>query len=66
MARERLLLKVTEACDETGASRSKAYELVANGEWPSVRLGRAVRIPRAGLLAWIERVQRGGVANADR
>jgi len=50
---DRLLLRVREACEMTATPRSRGYEYVRSGEWPSVRCGRAIRIPRAGLDAWI-------------
>lgn len=56
---EPLLLRVSEAAALTGLGRSKAYELVASGEWPSVTIGRCVRVPLAGLRAWVERQGRG-------
>jgi excisionase family DNA binding protein len=52
---ERLMLRVTEAADAIGVSRAKAYELIAAGELPSVRLGGSVRVPVVALQAWIER-----------
>lgn len=51
----RLLLRIDEAARLLGLGRSKAYELVASGELPAVRIGRARRIPAAGLEAWVER-----------
>jgi excisionase family DNA binding protein len=51
---EKLLLKVPEAGELTGVGRSKAYELVGNGTWPSIRIGRSVRVPVAGLREWVE------------
>jgi excisionase family DNA binding protein len=54
---EKLLLRVTEAAELTGLGRSKAYELVANGTWPSIQIGRSVRVPVAGLREWVEREQ---------
>jgi excisionase family DNA binding protein len=57
---ERLLLRVEEAARMTGLGRSKAYELVATGEWPSVTIGRCVRVPLAGLRDWVVRQERGG------
>lgn len=47
----RLALSVTEAAELLGISRALAYELVARGELPSVRLGRRVVVPRVALLA---------------
>ena len=54
-ANEKLLLRVPEAAEMTSVGRSKAYELVAGGEWPSIRVGRSVRVPLAGLLEWVKR-----------
>ena len=50
----RLLLRVREATDLCGMPVSTGYSLVASGEWPSVHCGRAIRVPVAGLLRWIE------------
>lgn len=33
--------------------RSKVYEMIARGELPVVRIGRAVRIPRDELERWV-------------
>jgi excisionase family DNA binding protein len=33
--------------------RSKVYEMIAHGELPVVRIGRAVRIPRDELERWV-------------
>ena len=35
-------------------ARSRAYELVAEGEIPSVRIGRSVRVSRRELERWLE------------
>jgi excisionase family DNA binding protein len=45
----RLTVSVTEAALLLGIGRSLAYELVARGELPSLRLGRRVLIPRQSL-----------------
>jgi excisionase family DNA binding protein len=51
----RILLRVHEAADMLGVSRAKMYELLAaNNEIPVVRVGRAIRVPREALLAWID------------
>lgn len=47
-----LLLKVVDAARLASVSRSAAYELVATGAWPSVRIGRSVRVAYAGLVEW--------------
>ena len=51
---EKLLLRIPEAAELAGVGRTTAYALVASGEWPSVTIGRAVRVPLAGLRAWVE------------
>ncbi len=49
------LLTVTEAAKVLRISRALAYQMVAKGELPSVRIGnRLVRVPHARLLRWIE------------
>jgi excisionase family DNA binding protein len=35
-------------------ARSRAYELVQNGEIPAVRIGRSVRVSRKKLDRWLE------------
>ncbi len=50
---ERLLLSVAEAAEVAGISRSLAYELIAAGVWPSVRVGTALRVPLAALREWV-------------
>ena len=52
---QRLLLRVPEASRMCAIGKTKGYELVASGVWPSVRIGTAVRIPLEGLLAWLDR-----------
>jgi excisionase family DNA binding protein len=49
-----LVLTVTEAASLLGVSRALAYELVARGEIPSLRLGRRLVVPRARLIALLE------------
>ena len=51
----RLLLTVAEAGEALGIGRTLCYELVLKGELPSVKLGRARRVPVASLQAWVER-----------
>jgi len=48
-----LLLKVGQAAALLGIGRSTAYELIAEGQLPCVRIGSVMRVPRAALEAWI-------------
>jgi excisionase family DNA binding protein len=61
---DRLMLRVIEAAEALGISRAKAYELIAAGEIPSVRIGGCVRVPVDALRAWIARrvAERTGAA----
>jgi excisionase family DNA binding protein len=65
-APDRLMLRPTEAADAIGVSRSKAYELIARGEIPSVKVGGCVRVPVDALRQWIDRqlADRGAAATA--
>jgi excisionase family DNA binding protein len=47
------LLTVVDAARHLGISRSKVYELLADGELPSVRIGRTRRIALAALEEFI-------------
>lgn len=47
--RERLAISVEEAGAVLGISRDLAYDLVARGELPSVRLGRRIVVPCRAL-----------------
>ena len=51
---EPVLLKVEEAADLIKVGRTKMYALVAAGDVPSVRLGRAVRVPLNALRRWAD------------
>lgn len=52
---ERELLKVEQAAQILNLGRSTTYGMVAAGDIPSIRVGRALRIPRRLLTEWIER-----------
>jgi excisionase family DNA binding protein len=51
--REHEWLKVPEVAQVLRIARSRAYELVAEGEIPSVRIGRSVRVSRMELDRWL-------------
>jgi excisionase family DNA binding protein len=51
---ENVLLRAEEAAEVLGMGRSKVFEMFRAHELPVVRIGRAVRVPRKALLAWIE------------
>lgn len=51
---DRLLLRPMEVAEVLGIGRSRAYELIREGQLPTVRLGRSVRVPADRLREWIE------------
>lgn len=54
MDAEHEYLKVPEVARVLRIARSRAYELVADGEIPAVKIGRSVRVSRKELERWIE------------
>ena len=52
---EPVVLTVSEAARLLRISRHLAYDLVAQGRLPHVRLGRRILIPRQGLELWVAR-----------
>jgi len=53
-ATQRLLLRIPEVAETLGIGRTKIYEMIATGELPTVRFGRAVRISVTTLQKWVE------------
>ena len=53
-APQRLLLRIPEVAEMLGIGRTKIYELIATGELPTIRVGRAVRISVRTLQEWVE------------
>jgi excisionase family DNA binding protein len=49
-----LLVTIDEAADLLSISRGKLYQLIQTGELPTVRIGRAVRIPFDALEQWAQ------------
>lgn len=54
MDRDRLTLTVEQAAGLLGISRALAYDLVARGELPSLRLGRRIVVPRRALESMVD------------
>ena len=51
---DRLVYSVAEAARLLDISRAFAYELVARGELPVIRLGRRRLVPKVALMALVE------------
>jgi excisionase family DNA binding protein len=53
MDTRQLVLSVAEAAAMLGISKDLAYDLIARGELPSLRLGRRIVVPRVALFALV-------------
>lgn len=53
MSDGRLLLTVDEAAARLGLGRSTVYEMVMRGDIPSIKIGRARRIPTGALEVFV-------------
>ena len=51
---DKLLLRVPEAAESTGLSRSTIYELISSGDLPSVKVGRVIRVRVDALREWVQ------------
>src|SRR5258708_35389030 len=51
---EPLLLDSRGVARLLGIGRTKAFQLMSNGELPAVRIGRCVRVSRAAVAEWID------------
>jgi excisionase family DNA binding protein len=58
---EQEFISLNQLQETLGIGRTKAYDLVASGELPAVRIGRIIRIDKQELTDWLERqrYQRG-------
>ena len=52
-AKEKEWLSLKDVQRVLGIGKTKAYELVATGELPAVRIGRCIRVNRAELERWL-------------
>ena len=54
---DRILYTCAEAAALMGLGRSLVFQLVMRGDLPSIKLGRARRIPATALHEYIQRLQ---------
>ena len=59
------IMTVEEAATLLRIGRTAAYEACRRGEIPSLRLGRSVRVPRAGLLSLLGEEPAGTATGAE-
>ena len=63
---EKLTLSVEEAGKVLGVSRQIAYKLSRRADFPTLRIGRRVLVPRKQLEEWIERNVTGAEVHFDQ
>ena len=51
---ERLTMNVADLQQALGIGRAQAYDLVNRADFPSIRLGRKILIPRDAFMRWLE------------
>jgi excisionase family DNA binding protein len=61
---EQEMLTVPEAAKLLRLGRDTTYGLVKTGRIPSIRVGRNIRVPRAALLAHLNREAQAAVQSA--
>lgn len=61
---DRKTLRMAEAAEVLGVSRSQLYVLAKRGDVPVVRIGSSLRVPAAALDRWLEDRTRGGQSAA--
>lgn len=54
-----LTVRIRDACRITGIGRSKIYELIAQGEIETIKIGAITLVPVAGLEDFLRRQRRG-------
>lgn len=64
MDAEKLLLKADEVARRLSLGRATVYLMIASGELPTFRKGRAVRVPARALEEWIAKQTHAGSASA--
>lgn len=49
-----LVLSATQLADALGISRSAAYALLHRSDFPTLRIGKRLLVPRDKLLVWLD------------
>ena len=52
---EKLTMTVSDLQQVLGIGRAQAYELVNRADFPAIRLGRKILIPRDALMRWLDK-----------
>lgn len=57
------LLRASDIAPELGVTDGRVYQMIASGALPAVRIGSAVRIPRAAWESWKRQQAEQALAN---
>lgn len=52
---EKLTMNVSDLQQALGIGRNQAYDLVNRDDFPKIRVGRKILIPRDAFLRWLEK-----------
>lgn len=52
---ERLTMNVSDLQQALGIGRNQAYDLVNRDDFPKIRVGRKILIPRDALIRWLDK-----------
>jgi excisionase family DNA binding protein len=64
---EQELLRPRDVAAPLGVSRARVYQMIRDGELPTIVVGNAIRIPRRAWEAWlVERNQAASAGMAER
>ena len=55
-----LLLNVKQLVDLMGVSDSSIYELIQEDDFPSLRIGKRIVVPKEKFIQWVERNTKKG------
>ena len=58
-----LLLNVKQLVVLLGVSESSVYELIQEDDFPSLRIGKRIVVPKEELKKWISTHTKGGMKN---
>ena len=55
IAQKKEVLSITELAEALSISRSTAFQLAHRDDFPSIRIGKRILIPRTKLINWINK-----------
>lgn len=59
--KEKLTMSVAECAAELGVSEKTVYTLTHRQDFPTIKIGRRIRISREGLRDWVQKQQQNNM-----